>query len=576
MDMTNHLLFLGGLLIFISVLASTISARFGLPLLLVFLGVGMAAGPEGPGGIQFNDFPRAFFIGNLALAVILLDGGLRTRMHTFRVALKPALSLATLGVVVTAGAVGLFACLLLDFDWRYGLLLGAIVGSTDAAAVFSLLRQSGINLNERVGATLEIESGANDPMAIFLVMTLVAMLSGETAPGPGNLLLNFAQQFSVGIAGGVAGGWLLAQLLRRVQLAEGLYALLIVSGGLILFSLVNNLGGSGFLAIYLCGLMVGNSKSHATDHVLKVMDGLAWLAQAGMFLILGFLVTPTRLFADALPSLLIGLFIIVAARPLAVFIGLLPFKFPKREQLFVSWVGLRGAVPIVLAVFPLLAGLPHSETIFSITCSVVVMSMLIQGSSLPWMARLLRVEVPADPAPLDLRQVLATDHQQFALMQFRVAAEAPVIGYGFDILKPPGDDHPPLRGVAVVREGRLLFADQQPLLQAGDGVVVLAPEDDGARLAQLFVDHPTTGSLAENQFFGEFVVSGDVLAGDLAAVYGLELPPGLGEQSLAALICTSLNRAPIVGERVRVGVVLLTVRSMAAGAIDQVGLKVVA
>ena len=371
MDMTNHLLFLGGLLIFISVLASTISARFGLPLLLVFLAVGMLAGPEGPGGIQFNDFPRAFFIANLALAVILLDGGLRTRMHTFRVALKPALSLATLGVVMTAAAIGAFACLLLDFDWRYGLLLGSIVGSTDAAAVFSLLRHSGINLNERVGATLEIESGANDPMAIFLVMALVAMLSGEAAPGPLNLLLTFGQQFSLGIAGGLAGGWLLAQLLRKVRMAEGLYALLIVSGGLILFSVTNNLGGSGFLAIYLCGLVVGNRKNHATEHVLKVMDGLAWLAQAGMFLILGFLVTPTRLFADALPSLMIGLFIIVAARPLAVFIGLLPFKFPRRELLFVSWVGLRGAVPIVLAVFPLLAGLPHSETIFSITCSVV-------------------------------------------------------------------------------------------------------------------------------------------------------------------------------------------------------------
>lgn len=576
MEITNHLLFLGGLLIFISVLASTISARFGLPLLLVFLAVGMLAGPEGPGGIQFNDFPRAFFIANLALAVILLDGGLRTRMHTFRVALKPALSLATLGVVMTAAAIGAFACLLLDFDWRYGLLLGSIVGSTDAAAVFSLLRHSGINLNERVGATLEIESGANDPMAIFLVMALVAMLSGEAAPGPLNLLLTFGQQFSLGIAGGLAGGWLLAQLLRKVRMAEGLYALLIVSGGLILFSVTNNLGGSGFLAIYLCGLVVGNRKNHATEHVLKVMDGLAWLAQAGMFLILGFLVTPTRLFADALPSLMIGLFIIVAARPLAVFIGLLPFKFPRRELLFVSWVGLRGAVPIVLAVFPLLAGLPHSETIFSITCSVVVMSMLVQGSTLPWVARLLRVEVPPDPLPLDQRPVLATDHQHFALMQFKVAAEAPVIGYGFDILKPPGDHHPPLRGIAVVREGRLLFADHQPLLQAGDGVVVLAPEEDAPRLAQLFVDHPTTGSLAENQFFGEFVVSGEVLAGDLAAVYGLELPAGLGEQSLAKLICASLNRAPIVGERVRVGVVLLTVRSMVAGAIDQVGLKVVA
>lgn len=574
MELTNHLLFLGGMLIFISVVASTVSARFGLPLLLAFLAVGMLAGPEGPGGIQFSDFQSAFFIANLALAIILLDGGLRTRMRTFRVALKPALSLATVGVLVTAAAVGIFASWVLDLDWRYGLLLGAIVGSTDAAAVFSLLRQSGINLNERVGATLEIESGANDPMAIFLVMALVAMLTGESEASPLQWLRTFAEQFGIGVIGGGMGGYLLSLLLKRLKLAEGLYALLIASGGLILFSVVNTVGGSGFLAIYLCGLLVGNSRSHATEHVLKVMDGLAWLAQAGMFLILGFLVTPTRLFADAMPSLLIGAFIIVIARPLAVLLSLYWFKFPRRERLFVSWVGLRGAVPIVLAMFPLLAELPNSELLFSLTCSVVVMSMLVQGSTLPLAARLLKVEVPPDPEPLDKRNLLFASHERFSLMQFVVADDAPVVGYGFDVLLPSGHSHAPLRGVAVVRSGRILFADQCPRLQPGDGVVVLANEDESARLAQLFAEHPTSGALAENQFFGEFVVSGDVQMCDLAAVYGIELQPGMSEHRLASLITTSLNRAPIVGERVRVGILILTVRTMTGGQIEQVGLKI--
>ena len=271
----NALFLLAGLLLFISVLASTISARLGLPLLLLFLAVGMLAGQDGPGGIVFNDYFIATLIGQLALAVILLDGGLRTRVSSFRVALKPAAVLATWGVIGTAGLLGIFATWLLDVDWRLGMLLAAIVGSTDAAAVFALLRNSGVRLNERVQATLEIESGANDPMAILLVTALVELLLNPEQGSVGGIAWMLVSQLGLGGLVGIVGGWILSRLMGKLNLAEGLYALLILSGGLLIFAATNLMNGSGFLAVYLAGIVVGNRRSHATEHVLRVMDGLA-------------------------------------------------------------------------------------------------------------------------------------------------------------------------------------------------------------------------------------------------------------------------------------------------------------
>ena len=255
---------LAGLLLFVSVLANTVSARLGLPLLLLFLLVGMLAGEDGPGGIRFDDFLVASFVGHLALAVILLDGGLRTRVSTFRVALWPAAVLASWGVIATVGLLGVFATWLLDLDWRYGMLFAAAVGSTDAAAVFSLLRNSGVRLHERVRATLEIESGANDPMAILLVTVLVEAILMPGGVGPGRLATLLAAQMLVGAVAGLAGGWVLGRLVERMRLPEGLYALLIVSGGLVVFAAANLLEGSGFLAVYLAGLLVGNRRCRAT------------------------------------------------------------------------------------------------------------------------------------------------------------------------------------------------------------------------------------------------------------------------------------------------------------------------
>lgn len=571
MTSINTLLLLAGLLLFLSVLASTLSARLGLPLLLIFLGVGMLAGEDGPGGIRFDDFGLSFLIGNLALAVILLDGGLRTRVASFRVALWPSAALATWGVIATAGLLGAFCTWLLGVDWRYGLLLGAIVGSTDAAAVFNLLRHSGVRLNERVGATLEIESGANDPMAILLVTLLVGILTGTSEATAGAILGQLVQQFGIGAAAGLLAGRLLAWLLWRLRLAEGLYALLIASGGIAVFAATNHLGGSGFLAVYLTGLVVGNRRTRATSHVLRVMDGLAWLSQAGMFLILGLLVTPSHLVDHAGEALAIALFLMLVARPLAVVSSLLPFRFPRREILYVSWVGLRGAVPIVLAVFPVMAGVPESRLLFDVTFSVVLFSLLVQGATVPWAARRLGVNLPPAGEPIDAKEVWVSRDAALALVAFRVerqslATETPVA----TLTDMRGR---PLHCVALVRQGRLVDDPDQATVAVGDELWLLASPDQVEHLTPMFGPQDQSSHLAVRNFFGEFILDGDSSAAALAATYGLPLSAAEQQASVAALVSGRLGRPPVVGDRVVINGMALTVRATEGNRVASVGLK---
>jgi potassium/hydrogen antiporter len=409
MDFVNLPLLAVAALVFLSVLTGMFSARIGFSFLLVFLLAGILAGEDGLGGYRFDDYRLSVWVGNLALAIILLDGGMRTRFDTFRTGLRPASLLATLGVVVSAGVVALVGVLVVDLDWPTALLLGAIVGSTDAAAVFSLLSRSGVTLNERVSATLEIESGVNDPMAIYLTLVLIAWLGPQVqAVSAWQLVLvTFVQQFGVGALVGVISGLGMAALLRRIAARDaggGILALLIGAGGLAVFAATGLLGGSGFLAVYLMGLLVANRAAQAVASSLPAMDGYAWLAQAGMFLLLGLLVTPSSLMTVVGPGLAVAATLIFVARPVAVWLCLWPFHFTAKEIWFIAWVGLRGAVPIVLALFPLLAGTPQAPLLFNIAFVVVLASLLTQGSTIGWLARRLHVHMP-DPG--DEREVRA-------------------------------------------------------------------------------------------------------------------------------------------------------------------------
>lgn len=403
-------------LVFICILSGLFSTRFGFSFLLVFLLAGILAGEDGPGGLRFSDFTLSFWVGNVALAVILLDGGLRTSYTTFRTGLKPALALATVGVAVSAAVAGVAASVLLDLPWQLGVLLGAVVGSTDAAAVFALLKKSGVTLSERLASTLEIESGMNDPMAVYLTLLFIGLALGVTTSGSAEMgkaaaagaavtmgsaaawidaVLSFARQFGLGIVVGAGAGVTLAALLNRLPASDaGITALLVVSAGMAVFAGTGWLDGSGFLAVYLFGMVLGNRARDRVATALSAMDGYAWLSQAAMFLLLGLLATPAGVFPVALPALGVSAVLILVARPLAVWLCLAPLKFSLREICFISWVGLRGAVPIVLAVFPLMAGVPQAMVVFNVAFVVVLCSLLLQGMTIGPAARWLGVALP--------------------------------------------------------------------------------------------------------------------------------------------------------------------------------------
>lgn len=570
MEFWNLAILVGATLLLLSIVASHISTRLGAPLLMVFLMLGMLAGEDGPGGIHFDDFNLSYVVGTIALAIIIFDGGMRTRRETFRVALWPAASLATLGVLLTAGLTGAFAAWLLELPWLQGLLIGAIVGSTDAAAVFALLRNAGVRLKERVAATLEIESASNDPMAIFLTVALLELLRAGHTALDASVLLAFVRQFGIGSALGLAGGWLLVRLINRLTIASGLYPLLAVSGGLSIFAVTAHVGGSGFLAVFLAGLVLGNSRMQAAQNILRVHDGLAWLSQIVMFLLLGLLVTPSQLVGVALPALGTAAFLILVARPAAVVVSLLPFRLPWREQLFVSWVGLRGAVPVVLALFPLMYGAENAHLYFNVAFFIVLVSLLLQGWTLAPVARRLRLEVPPVTEPLQRMTLDIPGQSEHEILCYEVKPGSQIAGRdlaGLDL----AEDR---QVVAVLRSGAPLALRSGVQFRAGDYVYLLASPKSLPRLGQLFDPHVEPERLEQHRYFGDFVLNGDAIVGELAAVYGFEVAHDASEKTLAQLLDDAFRGRVVVGDRLALGAAELVVREIDADRVTRVGLRV--
>ncbi len=479
---TALLLTIAGTLMGASVLFSRASQRIGVPIALLFLVIGMLAGSEGVGGIAFEDYGFAFRLGSLALALILFDGGLNTPLAALRRTWAPAGLLATVGVVLTAALIAIPAHLW-GLAWPQALVLGAVVSSTDAASVFAVLRGSGLQLKRRVGTTLELESGLNDPVAVILTVTLTANLlhPGETNAVRigGEILLQLVVGAALGVGVGLGG----RDLLRRFPLPTGgLYPALTLALALLAYGVTTLLHGSGFLAVYLAGMVLGNGPLPYHAGLLRVHDALAWLAQIGMFLILGLLVFPSGLLEVAGPGLGLALLLAFFARPLVVALCLAPFRYPRREILYIGWVGLRGAVPIVLATYPVLVGAPGADRIFHMVFFIVVVNALVPGGTVAWVTQWLGLQKAGPPAPQAVLAIESRLPLEGDLMSFYIDEAVVVAGIPLEEL-----DFPDGSSIAlIVRGNRLVPPKGGTTLQPGDHVYVLTQEEDRPLMQLMF------------------------------------------------------------------------------------------
>ncbi|MGF1640309.1 MAG: potassium/proton antiporter [Rhodospirillales bacterium] len=559
-------LLIGAGLVFVAVLTSLIAFRIGAPLLLVFLALGLVAGEDGL-GLRFDDAALAYQAGGVALAVILFDSGFGTKLSAFRAAAAPAIVLATLGVVLTAALVGIAAHVILGFPWLSALMIGAIIGSTDAAAVFFLLRVGRITLRERIRSTLEIESGSNDPMAIFLTVTLLDLwLVGGGHETIDLMLAAFARQMGLGVALGLIGGFVIVHIVNRLELEQGLYPVLVIAASLLVFATAGSLDGSGFLAAYVAGLYAGNRPLKVKAPLRRFQDGLTWLAQIAMFLVLGLLATPSQFAAIAVPAVVLALVLTLVARPLAVWLCLLPFRFRPAETAFVAWVGLRGAVSILLAILPLAAGHPDGQDLFNIAFIIVLVSLLVQGWTVRPMARWLRLIVPQSIGPVQRVEIDLPGTALHELVVYRVVGDSPVARGA----RVPRWARPSL----VIRDGHSIRYQFAGRLQPGDDVYIFTGPQYIRLLDRLFAS-PAILAEDDKDFFGEFVIEASKTIDELAASYDIateNLDPAM---TLDALIRSRLGGLAEIGDRVGLGEIELVVRDLAAdGRVANIGLAV--
>lgn len=479
---TAILLTIVGILLGVSVLFSRASERIGLPVALIFLGIGMAAGSEGVGGIAFENYEATARLGTLALLMILFDAGLNTPVQSLRKYVVPASVLATAGVIGTALLVA-WAAHALGFPWTFALVLGAVVSPTDAAAVFAVLRNSGIHLKRRVGLTLEAESGLNDPMAVILTTLLTANLLNPGKMNAWNIAGEVVVHIAIGAAFGIGIGFAGRAILRKVRLAAGgLYVALIISLALLSFGAPTVLGGSGFLSVYLAAVILGDGELPYRAGILRVHDALAWLSQIAMFLMLGLLVAPSRMVEVAVPGLILAFFLTFLARPFVTALSLLPFRYPAKDVAYVGWVGLRGAVPIVLATFVILSRASGSEKIFDLVFFIVVVNALIPGMTVRWVTRKLGLESSDPPMPRAVLEIESLHPLRESLTSFYIDEDLDLAGVRLEDVPFPESSGASL----IVRGNNLIPPKPATTLETGDHLYVFSRPEDLAFIQLMF------------------------------------------------------------------------------------------
>src|SRR6516225_8904192 len=563
LDAVSIAILLGAALVMAGILSSLLALRFGAPLLLVFLLIGMLAGDSGPGHIEFNDVRSTYLVGSVALALILFDGGLRTRFQTIQAVLVPSMVLATVGVLLTALITAPVARYALDLNWTESLLVGAVVASTDAAAVFLLVHAQGLRLRPRVGATLEAESGSNDPFAVFLTLMLVELISvGHSSPG--HVMMEFLREAVLGAVVGVIGGRLVVLALNRLALPQGLHAPFVTTAALVIFGASQIAHGSGFFAVYLAGIVVGNRPTRAHNSVVTFLDAATWLAQIVMFVLLGLLASPQRLAWSVGPAVVVALALMLVARPVAVVLCLAPFRFSWREKVFIAWTGLRGAVAIFLASIPMLVGLSKAYLYFDVAFVVVIISLLLQGWTLAFAARRLHVALPrSDRGPRRVELDLPGQLEQ-QLVGYRVRPRSLFFRRGLV----PSWSKPTL----VIRKEAILSPAEADPVAPGDYVYLLAPPEKAEALDRFFVDmQPSTAP--DPHLFGDFMVSGEHTLGELAEIYGVKVDEAGMKLTLADYFDIHLDHAPKEGATLALDSIVLVARSISGGRVNVVGLR---
>lgn len=561
------IILIGAGLIALSILTSVVAFRFGAPLLLVFLSIGLIAGEDGL-GLVFNNAEIAYFLGSLALAVILFDSGFGTRKQTLRRAAAPAFVLATLGVLLTTLLVAVAARLLFELPWLHSLLMGAIISSTDAAAVFFLLRAGGVKIYKRVRSMLEVESGSNDPMAIFLTVLFIEMILADKSTSLWvAFMLGFVLQMGLGLLGGLVGGYLIVEIINRVKLEEALYPILVMACALCVFAITAYAGGSGFLAIYVAGIVAGNRPMKAASVLRRYQQGMTWLAQIVMFLVLGLFVTPSELVSVLLPALLLGVFLMLVGRPLAVWICLLPFRLDRATLLFNAWVGLRGAVSILLGILPTVMGVPDADIFIHVAFIMVMVSLVIQGWTIRPAARWLKLITSGSIGPVERVELQLPGSLQHELLGYRVLPKSPLLS---GVSRLPHAVHLSL----VIRDGQAFKPEKAWPPQSDDLVYLFSPPEFVPQLDRLFSQGRDPDS-ADTDSVVEFALDPNARMADVIDAYDLtSLKPVSLEQTLADFVGQQLKHHPVVGDRIPAGHFELVVRRVHKGMyITEIGLS---